>query len=85
MEKTIYVWNSTNNSWEATVKYNYDYNTDGKLLSLSLAEWNELTDTWAENVQYAMYLNDRSEEMLSINYLDTKTANSELNLTHYSY
>lgn len=85
IEKKIYVWNSDNNSWEASLKYNYGYNMDGKLLSLAFTEWNKITDTWSENTESAMYLDNTGDQMLSVNYLETKTTHAELNLTHYSY
>lgn len=85
IEKKIYEWNSDNRSWVAIQKYNYDYNADGKLLSLAFTQWNKITDTWAEDVQYAMYINDTNEENLSVNYLDTKPITSEIYVAHYSY
>ena len=75
VEKAVYIWNNDSGSWEAFQKYNYDYTMDGQLLSLAFTEWNKTTDSWGENVQYAILINNKSED---INFLSIESIDSNL-------
>lgn len=72
VEKIIYLWNNDHKNWETFQKYSYEYTIDGKLISLALTKWNRTTDSWSENIQYAVLISNQSED---INFLSIESEN----------
>lgn len=77
VEKIIYLWNNDHKSWETFQKYSYEYTIDGKLIFLALTKWNKTTDSWSENMQYAVLSNNQSEN-INLLSIDIESENLDI-------
>ncbi len=67
IEKIQYKWNNIKRAWVTIAKYDYIYDSKGKVENLLYSEWDEKTKSWSENVRYDIYLLDLDKELLTIN------------------
>lgn len=68
-ERISYKWDSNIQQWLIVSKYKYEYNISGELINISYVSWNESSKSWNKDVQYAMYIYDKSNESSPIKYL----------------
>lgn len=70
VEKIVYKWDARKHNWVLSEKYEYLYNSTGHPEALTHCEWDKKTQSWSQEVEYAFYMFDISQELLSLN--DTK-------------
>lgn len=68
-ERNSYKWNSNSKEWVAIGRYKYEYNINGELINVSYTSWNELSKSWNNDVQYAMYIYDENNVYSPVKYL----------------
>lgn len=68
-ERISYKWDSNTQQWLVVSKYKYEYNINGELINISYLSWNESSNSWNKDVQYAMYIYDKSNESSPVKYL----------------
>lgn len=68
-ERTSYKWDSSKNAWVVISRHTYEYSNDGKLANVSYSQWNKSTQSWSNEVIYAMYIYDAGNEYSLVKYL----------------
>jgi len=60
-KKVIYKW-SDRKGWESYKKYNYEYNTYGKVANLFYTEWDKKLDAWSpKSIQFVHVYDDNGK------------------------
>lgn len=76
-ERISYKWDSNTQQWLVVSKYKYEYNINGELINISYLSWNESSNSWNKDVQYAMYIYDKSNESSPVKYLSVTDSNKK--------
>lgn len=61
--KTYYQWDGY--QWEAVKKYNYEYDNNGQLSSVSVCNWNQSTKGWSKTETAAITFSESNPQLLA--------------------
>lgn len=66
-EKVEYSWDGNKKTWIITDKYEYVYNTGGKLEAITHSTWDQKTGLWINNMRHELFMFEINKELLSVN------------------
>lgn len=71
-ERILFAWDSQQSKWDTNRRYQYEYTSDGQLQMVSYTTFNQFTNKWENEIEYAMYLYNPEGKLLLVNYLNTE-------------